>query len=155
MTTPTSPPWLRVYRYFTENPPPIGSVTLHETLCQIAGLEWDVPRLRSRYYHAVAQACAELEEQNSRTLLTERGEGYRIVAGNTHLEKAISGAAAVRRKLTRVAGTAATVDVTELTGPEVERVRRVQATILEQMELMNSKSYVPPPVFYQSRGVSN
>lgn len=151
MTTPSSPAWLRIYRYFTQDPPPIGSVTMHETLCQIAGLEWDVPRLRSRYYHAVAQACAELEEQNARTLLTERGEGYRLVAGNAHLEKALAGAAAVRRKLTRVAGTAATVDVTGLTSPEIERVRRAQATILAQMEDMNSKSYFPPPQFHVTR----
>lgn len=151
MTTPSSPAWLRIYRYFTENPPPLGTVVLHETLCQVAGLEWDVPRYRSQYYHAVAQACLEIEENDSRTLLTERGEGYRIVAGNAHLQKALSGMEAVRRKLTRAAGTAATVDVTDLTGPEIERVRRAQATILEQMELVNSKSYYPPPQFHATQ----
>lgn len=153
MTTPSSPAWLRVYRHFTEDPPPIGAIVLHETLCQVAGLEWDVPRLRSRYYHAVAQACRELEEQNSRTLLTARGEGYQLVAGNAHLEKALTGMEAVRRKLVRAAGTAATVDVTSLTGPEVERVRRAQATILEQMELVNSKSYFPPPQYHATQSI--
>lgn len=152
MSTPSSPAWLRIYRYFTQEHPEIGTVIAHETLCRAAGLEWDVPRYRSQYYHAVAAACLELESQNSRTLLTERGEGYRLVAGNAHLEKALSGAAAVRRKLTRVAGTAATVDVTDLTGPEIERVRRAQATILEQMELVNSKSYFPPPQFHATQG---
>jgi hypothetical protein len=151
MTTPSSPAWLRIYRYFSESPPQVGTVTSHEMLCRIAGLEWNIERHRSQYYHAVAQACRELEEQDSRTLLTERGEGYRLVAGNAHLEKAISGAAAIRRKLVRVAGTVATVDVTDLTDPEIERVRRVQATILEQMEEMNRKSYFPPPQFHYTQ----
>ena len=34
----------------------------------------------------------------------ERGVGYRYVAGNLHIEKAIAGALSVRRRLARVAG---------------------------------------------------
>jgi len=150
LTTPSSPAWLRIYRYFSEEPPRIGTVVPHEILCQIAGLDWDTPRHRSMYYHSVAKACMELETENSRTLLTERGEGYRYVAGNMHLEKAVSGALAVRRKLERVAGTVSTVDITGLSSPEVERVRRAQATILQQMEEM-SRAYYPPPQWHRTQ----
>lgn len=149
MTTPSSPAWLRIYRFFSEEPPAIGAVVSHEVLSQMAGLNWDDMRQRSLYYHAVARACIELENEKSRTLLTERGEGYRYAAGNIHLEKAISGAAAIRRKLVRVAGTVATVDVAGLSDPEIERVRRAQATILKQMEDMN-RAYFPPPQFIQT-----
>jgi hypothetical protein len=150
MTTPASPAWLRIYRYFSEEPPPIGYVTTHDVLCQIAGLNWDEARHRGQYYHAVAKACIELENDRSRTLLTERGVGYRFVGGNAHVEKAITGALAVRRKLTRVAGTAATVDVTEMDEAEVDRVRHAQALILRQMESMNVLTFQPPP-YYRNR----
>lgn len=153
MTTPSSPAWLRIYRFFSEEPPAIGTVIPHEILCQIAGLEWDTPRHRSMYYHSVAKACIELERENSRTLLTERGEGYRYAAGNIHLEKAIDGAAAVRRKLVRVAGTVATVDIAGLSGPEIERVRHAQRTILDQMNQMN-QTYFPPPQFHATQQIS-
>jgi hypothetical protein len=144
MTTPASPAWLRIYRYFTEQPPAIGIVTPHEVLCQIAGLSWDSARHRSAYYHAVSKACIELENENSKTLLTERGEGYRLVAGNAHLEKAISGALSTRRKLVRVAGTVSTVDVSGMTTAEVERVRYTQRTVIQQMDSMNQAYYRPP-----------
>jgi hypothetical protein len=150
MSTPASPAWLRVYQYFSESPPPIGTVVSHEELCRIAGLEWDVTRYRSQYYHAVAKACIELENERSRTLMTERGTGYRYVGGNTHLEKAITGAAAVRRKLVRVAGTVATVDVSGMTSPEVERVRNAQRSILDQMDQISQMRF-PPPQFYSTQ----
>ncbi len=150
MTTPSSPAWLRVYRYFSEDPPAIGTVILHETLCRVAGLDWENARNRSHYYQAVSKACMELELQDSRTLLTERGEGYRLVAGNAHLEKAIAGAAAVRRKLIRVAGTVATVDISGLSNPEIQRVRQAQRTILDRMDNMNGIHF-PPPQFHATQ----
>jgi hypothetical protein len=146
LTTPSTPAWLKIYRYFTEEPPPLGTVVSHDMLSQIAGLDFENARHRSLYYHSVAKACIELENENYRTLLTERGEGYRYVGGNAHLEKAINGAIAVRRKLIRVAGTVATVDVSGLSNPEVERVRHAQRTILAQMDTVNG-AYFPPPSF--------
>lgn len=144
LTTPSSPAWLRIYRYFTEQPPPIGTVVAHRTLAQIAGLDFENERHRSGYYHAVQKACIELENENSRTLLTERGEGYRYAAGNMHIEKAITGALAIRRRLSRVAGTAATVDVSGMSQAELDRVRHAQALILRQTEQMNQVYFQPP-----------
>lgn len=153
MTTPSSPAWLRIYRYFAEEPPAIGTVVPHEILCQVAGLSFDNERHRSQYYHAVGKACVELESENSRTLLTERGIGYRYVAGNMHIEKAISGATSVRRRLARVAGTAATVDITGMSTPEVERVRHAQSIILDQMERM-SQTYFRPPAWHRTQAAT-
>lgn len=150
MTTPSSPAWLRIYRYFTEQPPPIGTVTPHSVLAQIAGLDFENTRHRSVYYSAVQKACIELENENSRTLLTERGEGYRYAAGNMHIEKAITGALSVRRRLLRVAGTAATVDVANMSQPEIERVHHAQALILRQMEQMN-QIYFPSPAYMRAQ----
>lgn len=147
MTTPTSPAWLRIYRFFTEQPPRIGTVVPHQDLARIAGLDFENMRHRSAYYSAVQKACIELENENSRTLLTERGEGYRFAAGNMHIEKAITGALSIRRRLSRVAGTAATVDVTGLSQAEIDRVHFAQATILRQMEQMNSIYFSPPAWF--------
>lgn len=149
MTTPSSPAWLRIYRFFTEEPPPIGTVIAHSDLARVAGLDFENQRNRSAYYSAVQKACIEMETENSRTLLTERGEGYRYAAGNMHIEKAISGALSVRRRLTRVAGTAATVDVAGMTQAELDRVRHAQALILRQMEQMN-QVYFPGPAYMQA-----
>jgi hypothetical protein len=150
LTTPSSPAWLRIYRYFSEEPPRIGTVTLHEVLSQIAGLDWDNPRHRSQYYHAVQKACIELERERSRTLLTERGEGYRFVAGNAHIEKAITGAISIRKRLERVAGTASTVDISDLSPAEVSRIRNAQRVILTQMEQMQ-QIYFPGPQYWQTQ----
>lgn len=144
MTTPSSPAWLRIYRYFAEQPPPIGAVIAHRTLARVAGLDFENERHRSAYYHAVQKACIELETENSRTLLTERGEGYRYAAGNMHIEKAITGALTIRRRLARVAGTASTVDVAGMSPAELDRVRHAQALILQQMQQMNQVYFQPP-----------
>jgi hypothetical protein len=145
VTTPQSPAWLKIYRFFAETPPPVGSLITHDSLARTAGLDFANDRHRSQYYHAVATASAELETEKSRTLLTERGSGYRYVAGNLHAEKAVIAANAIRRRLIRTAGTAATVDTAGLSPAEVARVEQIQSAILTEAERFGTIHFPPPP----------
>lgn len=79
------PQWRLIYNHITDVDPEIGHIFTHQELRDVLD-----PPQRKYYYTIVREAAEKLERNNSRTLISVRGQGYRFNGGIGQIGKAES-----------------------------------------------------------------
>lgn len=100
-----------------------GSVIEHETLAR----EMDTEFPGSAYYMAMTRAAAELQRERQKSLLSERGVGYRIIQGTAMIDQGRGHQNKAQRSVGKAIAVANAVDENDLdTASDVSMVRGVR-----------------------------
>lgn len=124
--------WRMVYDHLRKLKP--GDIVTAEQLEEILGRP--LGQNRSPIY----RATRELEENNSRTIATVRGVGYRVVAASEHLGLGLSHSSRARRQLRRGLQRAESADRQGLAPSAAARLEAFEATTSRLVEFLGHMS---------------
>lgn len=112
----------------------------HGTVIPTAEIEEILDRPLGQNRSPVYRAIRELEENNSRTVSTVRGVGYRIAAADEHLGLGLSHSGRARRQLRRGLQRAESADRRDLAPSAAARLEAFEATTSRLVEFLGRMS---------------
>jgi hypothetical protein len=108
------PQWQVVLDWITEEQHAgrlaIGGTIAHDDLLGVLGME----SRNADYYQAVTRATREMEKQHGRSLRSERGHGYQLIAGMAQMEKGEGFQHQARSRMRRALAAVETVDLGQI-----------------------------------------
>lgn len=116
----------------------INDVIEHDDLVEVLGTD----RQDSSYYSAVNRAIAELVKVHGRTLISERGKGYRLIAGVTMLKKVDKFVEKSRQEYRKGLETAQGINDNDVSIPDrgvVDKIRIGMAAVANILSLQAEK----------------
>lgn len=120
--------WRMLYDEFRKHSP--GQVITYQQLSQVLGRDIRASRA------PVQRAMKELENADHRTLICERGTGYRIAAATEHEHLARVHSRRSRRQLGKAVAKARSADRGELTPEQARRLDDLQAHLSEHAGML-------------------
>jgi hypothetical protein len=106
--------WRLIYDEFRKHGP--GDVVTYERLTEILGRDFRACRV------PLQRAVRELEDADHRTLVCERGTGYRVAAATEHEQLAHAHSKRSRRQLKKAVSKARSANRAELSSDQVRRL---------------------------------
>jgi cell division protein FtsB len=122
------PEWRLLYDEFRKHGP--GDVITYQRLTDILGRDFRASRV------PLARAVKELENADHRTLVCERGTGYRIAAATEHEHLAHAHSKRSRRQLTKAVAKARSANRAELTPDQVRRLDNLEVHLSQQAAML-------------------
>jgi hypothetical protein len=122
------PEWRLVYGEFRKHGP--GDVVTYERLSEILGRDFLVNR------SPLQRAIKELENADHRTLVCERGTGYRVAAATEHEELAHAHRHRSRRQLGKAVAKARSANRAELSSDQVRRLDDLQSHLSQHAGML-------------------
>lgn len=118
---------------------PEEQVATYEELAEEIGIEKSDPNLRVKVQMAVRRATTELERNNHRTVESVRGQGYRVVKPEGHMDLAKLHHKKAGRSLVRGQAKVASVDLNRIEDPEVRKGFETMALAFGQQIEFNKR----------------
>jgi hypothetical protein len=122
------PEWRLIYDEFRKHRP--GDVVTYQQLTEILGRDFRASRV------PLQRAIKELENADHRTLVCERGTGYRIASAAEHEQLAHLHSKRSRRQLTKAVAKARSANRAELTSDQAHRLDNLEVHLSQHAGML-------------------